>query len=238
MHAERRGEGSSFTLMWLVRWWEAIILIKTEKTPRWHLQPPPPSIYLTSLSRTYQSLPLSVCSVCVHLPQSAGSFHSIIHLSSTDWFSSLSCFLSSTFSLLSSSPPIHLYDTGYFSPSLLHSFRLIPFSCGWWGPEKAGSVSSHDPRQQPPSPARRIPQSPSSPVNEMMKAQPKGIRSHIMRLYSEMREMEGFSRLKKKKPDDVIFQSVYKQHLLQQTGNCLKFFTEVNPTNLKDSNSI
>lgn len=43
--------------------------------------------------------PLYVCSFSVHLPPSAGSFHSIIYLSSTFWSLSLSCFLSSTFSL-------------------------------------------------------------------------------------------------------------------------------------------
>lgn len=68
MHAERRGEGSSFTLMWLVRWWEAIILIKTEKTPRWHLQPPPPpSIWLLYLVLINLSLFLSALSVSISL---------------------------------------------------------------------------------------------------------------------------------------------------------------------------
>lgn len=72
MHAERQGKGSSFTLMWLVRWKEAIILIKTEKTPCWHLQShthllSPPSIWLLCLVLINLSLFLSALSLSISL---------------------------------------------------------------------------------------------------------------------------------------------------------------------------
>lgn len=199
MHGERQGKGSSFTLMWLVWWKEAIILIKTEKTPCWHLQ-----------SHTHPLSPRSiwlVCLVLINLSLFLSALSLSISLSLPDHFTLLSSsplptgphlclvfslqpFLFSHHLLLSTFMTLRVF----FSFILLHSVRLIPFSCGWWGPEMVGSVSSHDPRQLPLNPARRKPQSPSSPVNKMMKAQQKGIRSNIMRLYSEMREIEGFSR--------------------------------------------
>lgn len=101
MHAERQGKGSSFTLMWLVWWKEAIILIKTEKTPCWHLQ-----------SHTHLLSPRSIwllCLVLINLP----FFLSTLSLS-------ISLSLPDHFTLLSSSP----LSTG---PHLCLVFSLQPF---------------------------------------------------------------------------------------------------------------
>lgn len=148
-------------------------------------QPPPPpfSIHLTLPSPTYQSPPRSVCFSSVHHPQSAGSFHTIISLYSTFKSLSLSCFLSSTFSLLLLSPLIISYSLPLWhhshfislSSSLLHPALSIPFSYGWWGPGRAGSVSSRDPRPPPQSPGHKLQQSPSSPAWKTMTEQQRKI---------------------------------------------------------------
>lgn len=207
MHAERQGKGSSFTLMWLVRWKEAITLIKTEKTPCWHLQShthllSPPSIWLLYLVLINLSLFLSALSLSISL--SLPDHFTLLSISPLPTGPHL-CLVFSLQPFLFSH---HLLPSTFMtlwviffllSSILLHFFRPLPFSCGWWGPEKAGSVSSHDPMQPPLNPARRTPQSPSSPVNKMMKAQQIGIRSNIMRLSSDRDERDrGFLKIKKK----------------------------------------
>ncbi len=126
-------------------------------------------------------------------PPSLSSIHSTL-LSGSDQspplFPSISLCLPDHFTLLStSSPPSGLYlclvfsfQPFHFSHHLLHfypfntqSFSIhsssiqsplssIPFSYGWWGPERVGSVSSHGPRPPPRSRGRKTPQSPSSPL--------------------------------------------------------------------------
>lgn len=177
MYAERQGKGSSFTLMWLVWWKEAIILIKTEKTPCWHLQshttlPSPRSIWLLRLALINLPSFLSACSLSIShsLPDhftllSSSTLSTGPHLClvfSFQPFLSSHHFLQSTF--------MTLWVFILFYLSILLCSHTVPFSYGWWGPEKAGSVSSHDPRQPPLSPARTIPQNPSSPVNKKMTA--------------------------------------------------------------------